>query len=387
MKILLCALEPSADALGGALMAALRAQVPDVQFIGCGGADMTAQGLNSLFDIEPFSVIGPAAALRLLPAALKAADGLADLADREAPDAAIFIDSWSFSRIAAEKLQRRAPGVKRFKYVAPQIWASRPKRAQKAAELFDGLLCLFEFETPMFERAGARARFVGHSGFQAAHQYRADVADFRRRHGFGDAPLLVVLPGSRRAELRRHAVPFGETVRRVADRIERLRIVIPAAASAAKVLPGMLADWPGEPVVIDSAERFDAYVAADAALAASGTVVGELAIFSTPMIVAYRIDLLTEIWARVVLTTKHVSLVNIAAGREIVPEFLQADCEPGAMADALAPLLTGGSERDAQKAAFPPVVEGWIGSAAPAAEMAASAVLEWLDERKTAAKG
>ena len=378
MKILLCALEPSADALGAALMKSVRSRRPEAEFIGCGGSLMTAQGLSSLFDIEPFSVIGPSAALRVLPAALRAADQLLRAAIEQQPAAAIFIDSWSFSKIAAKKFRRNAPDVKLFKYAAPQVWASRPERARIAAQLFDGVLCLFKFETEMFEREGARTVFVGHSGLQAARNHRSDTTAFRQKHGLGDAPLLAVLPGSRLAELMRHAKPFGDTARLLAEHIPNLRVVVPAAPSTMKKIPALIADWAGQPIIIDSDERFDAFAAADAALAASGTVVAELAMFNTPMIAAYRIDLLTEIWARAVLTTKRVSLVNIAANREVLPEFLQGDCRPEPMAAALLPLLTGGPERAAQQAAMPEIVAGWVPSNAPAADIAAKAVLDWI---------
>ncbi len=383
MKLLICALEPSADALGAALMASLKNRDATIQFMGCGGPLMAAAGLDSLFDIDPFSVIGPTAALRVLPAALRAADALANAAAVLNPSAAVFIDSWSFSRIAAQKFRRQAPDVQRYKYVAPQVWASRPERAKLAAELFDGILCLFEFELEMFEKEGARVRFVGHSGYQAAQNHRADPHAFRLKHNFGSAPLLAVLPGSRKAEVQRHAAPFKDTIRRLVSDLPGLRVVIPAAPAVEAMLPAVIADWMGQPVLIDSKERYDAFAAADAALAASGTVVGELAILNTPMIVVYRIDWLTEIWARRVLTTKVVSLVNIAAGREVVPEFLQRDCEPEGMAAALLPLLRGGPERDAQLEAFPAIVGDWTGGDALASDLAAEALLEWLKDGKT----
>ncbi len=341
---------------------------------------MSEQGMRSLFDIERFSVIGPGAALRALPAALSAVDQLLEAAVSSRPVAAIFIDSWSFSKIAAKKFRRKAPAVKLFKYVAPQVWASRPKRARVAAELFDGVLCLFKFETHMFEREGVPTRFVGHSGLQAARNHKADSAAFRSKHGLGDAPVLAVLLGSRPAELRRHAQPFTEAVRIVCEQLPQLRILVPAAPSAARHLPDIISGWPGRPIMIQGEERFDAFAVADAALAASGTVVAELAVFNTPMVVAYRIDLLTELWARAVLTTKRVSLVNIAADREVLPEFLQGRCRPAPIAEALLPLLTGGPARQAQLEVIPSIVDGWLPDAAPAADLAAKAILEWIGE-------
>lgn len=377
MKFLLCALEPSADALGASLMRSLRERTPAIGFIGCGGPLMAKEGLETLFPIDRFSVIGPTAALKALPAALTAADALARLGATEKPAAAVFIDSWSFSRIAAQKMKRATPGVRLYKYVAPQVWASRPKRAEIAARLFDGVLCLFEFEPVLFEKAGARAVWVGHSGFHSALA-RPDRAEaFRKSHDLGAAPLLAVLPGSRSAELRRHEAPFGDAMTRVLAVKPETRFVVPAAPGLEPRLQELVQKWPGCPVVVPGAERYDAFQAADAALAASGTVIGELAIFKTPMVVAYRTDLLTAAWARRVLTTNHVSLVNITAGREVAPEFLQERCRGELMAPALLNLLKGGPERAAQLEAFPAIVRKITGKEAPAGA-AAEALLNWV---------
>lgn len=383
MKILLCALEPSADALGAALMASLQEKAPGVAFVGCGGPQMAAQGLNSLFPIDRFSVIGPVAALGALPAAKAAASRLARLAETQQPAAAVFVDSWSFSRLAAIRMKQKAPGTRMFKYVAPQIWASRPNRAAETAQLFEGVLCLFEFEPPMFEAAGVKARWVGHAGFQRALHHPDQASSFRARHGLADAPLLSVLLGSRRGELRRHGEPFGETVRLARHIVPDLRVVAPAAPGLSKDVGSIVQEWPGQPVVIEGAERFDAFQAADAALAASGTAIAELAIFNTPTVVAYRTDSLTALWARQVITTPYVSLVNIAAGHAVLPEFLQERCRAELMAPALAPLLKDSPARREQLQAFPGVVRELTG-ARPPGLAAADALLDWLDRGKAA---
>ncbi|PQA85381.1 lipid-A-disaccharide synthase [Hyphococcus luteus] len=382
LKILLCALEPSADALGADLMAALRKRCPEAAFIGCGGALMAAQGLESLFPVDRFSVIGPVAALQALPAALKAADRLADLAEKEKPQTAILIDSWSFSKIAAMRLRKRAPEMRLIKYVAPQVWASRPRRAQKTAELFDGVLCLFGFETGYFEQAGANTRWVGHPGFQAILAHDSDKAAFRARHNIGAGPLLAVLPGSRAAELKRHAAPFRGAIEKLLTDFPDLRVVVSAAPGAENAVRALAAGWPGGAFVVEGEERFEACRAADAALAASGTATAELALLGTPMVVAYKVELLTELWARAVLTTPHVSLVNIAAGREVAPELLQRDCRPERLAAALAPLMRDGPARRSQIEAFPAIARLLAGERSPG-DAAAAAVLDWLGTGKT----
>lgn len=381
LKIMLCALEPSADALGADLMASLRKSRPDAVFIGCGGPQMKAQGLDSLFPIDRFSVIGPGGALLALPAALKAVRALAAIAAQEKPDAAVLIDSWSFSKMAAKSLRKAAPDTKLFKYVAPQVWASRPERAATAAQLFDGVLCLFGFETSYFEKAGAVTRWVGHPGFQVASEHKSDTSAFRAKYDI-TGPLLAVLPGSRAAELRRHAAPFRGAIERLLLKFPDLRVAVPAAPGAEEAVRALVSDWPGGVVVVEGAERFDACRAADAALAASGTATAELAILGTPMAVAYKVDIVTELWARSVLTTPYVSLVSIAAGRLVAPEFLQRDCRADLLAGALAPLLRDGPERLDQLDAFPAVTRTLTGDRPPGAA-AAQAILEWLAAGKT----
>ena len=378
LRIMLSAVEPSGDALGAALMKALKARRPDVVFSGCGGPLMAEEGLTSLFPIDVFSVIGPAGALKAAPAAFRGAGVLAQSAAASNADAAVLIDSWSFSNIAANRIRRVSPRTRLIKYVAPQVWASRPKRAEKLAALFDGVLTLFDFEVPYFERAGADARFVGSSTFQVASRAGGDRGAFRRRHSLGDASLLAVLPGSRRAETRRLAEPFGETLRLLHQAAPDLRAVVVAAPAVEADVRAVAASWPCEPVVVAARDRSDAFAAADAALAASGTVTTELAISGTPMAIGYRVHWATAMWIRSVITTPYVALINIAAQREVIPEFLQENCRPEAMAAVLRSLLRDEAARRAQLEAFPDLLAKLGVGGADAADRAAEAVLDWI---------
>lgn len=377
MKLFVCAVEPSADALGAALVEALRKQRDEVELIGCGGPLLKEAGLDSLVDITPFSVMGPVGALKALPAAFSATNVLARAAASAQPDCAVFIDSWSFSKMAAGKMKKAAPNVKRIKYVAPQVWASRPKRVEQLADYFDGLLCLFDFEARHFESAGVDVRIVGHSGFRAAQARPGDGARFRQRHEVGDAPLLAVLPGSRQGELNRLIRPFAEIVALLVERQPRLNVVIAAAPAIANQIPALTANWPAPVHIVHHAERYDAFAAADAALAASGTVTTELAIHETPMVVCYRMAALTAAYVRMVVTTSYASLLNIAAGREVIPEFIQERLVVNDVAEALYPLLSPGPERQAQLSAFPQLIENLAGKGPPPADLAAQAVIEW----------
>ena len=382
MVVVISAVEASGDVLGAALMRALKARRPGVVFIGCGGPMMAREGLTSLFPIDGFAVIGPAGALKALPAALKGAGRLARAALEEKAAAAVLIDSWSFSRLAARRIRAASPEPALIKYVAPQVWGSRPERAEHLAALFDGVLTLFEFETPWFERFGVKTQFVGNSIFQAARRRVGGGPAFRERHDIGDAPLLAVLPGSRPDEARRLGGVFEETVRLLMKERPSLRVCAPVAPAVEGIVRPAAAHWPGAPILISPEERLEAFSAADAALAASGTVTTEIAICGTPMVVGYRVGPLTEMWIRSVITTPYASMVNVAAEREAIPEFLQKECRPEALAAALAPLLAGGEARDAQLRAFVPALERLGVGGPPAEEAAADAILGWIGRKE-----
>lgn len=228
-KILLTAVEPSADDIGASLIAAIRARAPEASFLGCGGAAMAQQGLNSLFDVAPLSVIGFLDVARAAPKAFQFADAVADTVVREKPDIVVLIDGWAFSRLVATRLKKFSPETTVVKLAAPQVWASRAGRVKFVKDHFDAVLCLLPFEPPYFSAAGVRAEFIGNPNFQAAWRARGDGAGFRARHGLGDAPVLAVMLGSRKTEVNRLAAPFAEAVQILAERVPGLRVVAPLA--------------------------------------------------------------------------------------------------------------------------------------------------------------
>ena len=358
-------------------MAALKAKCK-VEFVGCGGDLMAREGLNSLFPIAPFSVIGPIGALRAAPAAFRGATLLAKAAQEMTVDAAILIDSWAFSKIAAEKIAKTAPSVKRIKYVAPQVWASRPRRARRLEALFDGLLTLFEFEAEYFDQSAVKVRFVGNSTFQKAANAQPQIDDFRLRHNLQDRPLLAILPGSRRGEIRRIGPVFGRVAGALLRESPDLAIGVAVAPAVANDVAALVEDWPRRPIMIGAEDRYALFAASRAALAASGTVTTELAISGAPTVVGYRVDPVSAFWARRVITSDFVSLMNIAARREIIPEFLQEACDEERLAAALRPLLFDERARAAQLDAFKAPLKSLGVGAPPAAEAAANAILEWI---------
>lgn len=380
LKVMICAVEPSGDALGGALMAALADRAPGIAFSGCGGPEMAQNGLESLFDIAPFAVMGPVAALKALPAAQKGARALAAHAAGESVDAAVMIDSWAFSKMAADRLRKVSPQTTLIKYVAPQVWASRPGRAQALANSFDGVITLFAFETALFEQHGVRAISAGHSGFQAVMRLRGDGAAFRERYDLGEAPLVALAPGSRQGEIRLLTNILRDTIDRLRKDMPALRVVTPAAPGREDDLRRAFDGWDAAPILVGAEEKYAAFSAADAALVASGTVSTEVALCGTPMVVAYRFGPVSSAWGRAVVTSKWASLINIAEQADIIPEFIQERCKPAALAAALAPLLTDQAARARQINAFPAALEKLGTGGPPAAETAANAVLGWIKD-------
>ena len=379
--ILLSAVEPSADAMGAALVPALRARLPGVRLVGCGGPQMAAAGFEGAFDTRRLAVMGLGDALRAVPEAARRARQLARLAADARADAAVLIDGWGFSRLVATRTARASPGTALVKLAAPQVWASRPGRAAFVRAHFSLVLTLLPFEPLLFEGPRTRAAFVGNPNFEAAARAPRDGGAFRARHGLGDAPVLAVLPGSRAGEVRRLAPVLGETAARVAEAVPRLRVVVPAAPAVEAMVREAAARWAPAPLVVPGPERFDAFAAASAAVSASGTVTTELAICGVPTVVGYRTDALTAAWARRVLVTPHVSVVNVAAGAAVMPEHLQEDCTPERLGADAARLLTDEAARRRQLDAFGRVVPTLLGEG-DAAARAADEVARLLGQRE-----
>lgn len=384
---MLAAVEPSGDLIGASLMRELKALAPDAVFIGCGGPEMRREGLISAFAIEAFSVMGATDALRVAPLAMKRARELAELAAAQNADVAVFIDGWAFSRLAATRLRKFSPRTTAIKFVAPQVWASRPQRVKFVKKFFDGVLTLLPFEPVLFAKEGVRAEFVGNPNFQAAWASKGNSAAFRARHKLGEAPVLAVLLGSRRREVTRLAKPFREAAEILAKEISDLRIVSPIAASVETLARPMLEGWPCEPVLVGAEEKYDAMAAANVALTASGTASTELAINRTPMAVGYKVDPLTAFWAKRVKTTPYASIINVAADRIVIPEFIQENCDGRLIASALLALFEDPSAYVEQASAFDVILKALGVDGPSAARLAAARILDWaqLGKRRAAA--
>ena len=358
MKLFLLAGEPSGDKLGAALMAGLKELSPGIVFEGVGGAAMQAVGLNSLFPMDELSVMGIAEVLPKYPALRRRLHQTAAACLAAEPDALLTIDSPDFS-LRLAKLVREKSHLKTIHYVAPSVWAWRPGRAAKMARHIDHVLALLPFEPPYMEAAGMTCDFVGHPVVAERQATKPEADAFRAAYEIADAPLILVLPGSRKSEVSRLSTVFGDTVRHVLSARPEARVVVPAARPVAAAVQDAVRDWPGAPIVIDprdDAQAEDkkraAFGAADIALAASGTVSLELAASATPMVIAYDLSWLSwQIMSRMARIDT-VTLVNLIVGQNIVPEFLGPACKPDDIAKAMVTLLDDKSARLKQLAAM-----------------------------------
>jgi lipid-A-disaccharide synthase len=353
-----------------------------VRFVGVGGAAMAREGVESPFDINELSILGLLEGLIAYPRVVKRADQTAALALHERPDVAVLIDSWGFTLRVAQRLRRQDPTLPLVKYVGPQVWASRPGRAKTLAAAVDRLLTIHSFDAPYFEAVGLKTTFVGNSTL-ARDFSGADAVRLRAHIGAGaDEPILLLLPGSRRGEIKLLMPIYEETAARLSATRPGLKVVLPVAETVAAEVERALSTW-RTPVSLLRGDtlKYDAMKAATVALACSGTVTTELALAGCPMVVAYRVGRLTYVVLQRLITTPFATLFNIAAGKAVAPEFLQYDCTPENLARALAERLDDPAQRQDQVARQNAALE-LMGRGGPnPSALAAEAVIETLRDR------
>jgi lipid-A-disaccharide synthase len=355
LSIHLVAAEESGDALGAALARALAARAGGaVKLAGVGGRAMAAAGILSPFPIDDLAIVGLTAIPRRLPMILRRIRETADAIIAAAPDVLVIIDSPDFTHRVARRVRRLAPSIPILDYVSPSVWAWRPGRARAMRPYVDCVLAILPFEPAAHIRLGGPPCFyVGHPLIERISELRPNDDEALRRRA--DPPLVLVLPGSRSSEIRRLLSIFGAALARVSARIGPMELVLPTVPHLAAAVHAGVAGWPVVPrIVVEPAEKWAAFRSARAALAASGTVTLELALAGVPTVAAYRLTLIEELIARLAgigqLTS--VILANLVIGENVVPEFLQRDCVPERIADALTLLFSDTPERLRQIDAF-----------------------------------
>ncbi len=381
--VYLIAGEPSGDVLGARLIEGLRELTGGkVRIIGIGGPLMEAQGLDSLFPIDALSVMGIVEVVPRIPKVLGLISRtVADIRRRQ-PDVVVAIDSKAFSYRVARKLKPAPCPV--IQYVAPTVWAWKPWRAKHLAEVVDRVLLLFPFEKPYFDAVGLDAVFVGHPAATLTSPADAGPA-FRREHDIGEETRVVcLLPGSRRSEVTRLLPVFKETLGLLEKSHPGLRFLLPTVPRLAETVRQAVATWPQSVMVLagDDDEKRAAFAASDVALAASGTVTLELAAAGLPGVITYRVHPLTATIVRRMIRVPYAAMVNIIEGREVMPEFLQENCDPAKLAAAVGNLLDDDALRSDQQAAMADVMHQ-LGKGDDAPNLrAARAVLDLIPHKE-----
>ena len=334
-RVFIIAGEASGDKLGAALMSGMSG-LTDVTYDGVGGLLMAEQGLVSRFAMDELSVMGLAEILPKYRALKARVHQMAQAVLETKPDVLITIDSPDFC-LRVAKLVKAKSDIRCVHYVAPTVWAWRPKRAAKMARHIDQVLALFPFEPPLMQAAGLRCDFVGHPVVTDTIASEVEIAAWD-----GGGPLVMLLPGSRRGEIARLLGRFGQAASLIALAHPNVRFALPTTANVYDAVIAGVAEWdvPVQVLRMDQQiEKRGLFAAADVALAASGTVSLELAANNTPMVIAYDMAWFSRIIINWMLLVDTVTLVNLVSNSRVIPEFIGKNCVAGPIADAVLHVL------------------------------------------------
>ena len=366
--IMVVAGDPSGDALAADLVLALRNEWPAARFIGAGGPRMANTGVANLFDLTTEAVIGLSDPLKKLPRFLRYKQRLTQLAVEQKPEIIVLVDFEFFNRFLARAIRAQASPnwqPKLVKYVSPQVWASRPGRAAKLARDFDLLLCLFPFEKEWYARRFPKFRVecVGHPMFD-------NYAAPERKPT--EIPVVLLLPGSRRGELRRHMPVILGAARLIADQQPvRFKMVTPRQEMAAYAR-GLMND-DGPKIEMQVGQLQEALSEATIAIASTGTVTLECAYYGVPTVAMYKTSIWTYLIARQLVTVNYLAMPNLLANEAIFPEFIQHEATAENIAEAALKLLGNPSLRSEIQAKLARVISTLGGPGA--AKRAAAAIL------------
>ncbi len=381
LRIAIIVGEKSGDNLGADLVAALKEQAGSpVELVGVGGPGLREQGLQSLFDPDEIALMGFTAVIARLPRLVGLINSTAKAIVETRPDCLVIIDSPDFTHRVARKVKRALPDLPVINYVCPSVWAWRPGRAKTMRAYVDHILALLPFEPQAVAALdGPPCSYVGHPLSASADAAAARKAQETRRRDKAK-PTLLLLPGSRRGEVSRLMQPFAETVGVLAERAMDWRIVIPAVDHVAPLIREGSAGWPIAPEIVAGNEaKWQAFGEADVALAASGTVLLELAMAGVPMISVYKTDVIGRAAMRFI-TVWSAALPNLIADYPAIPEYYNDLVRPRWLARALERLAGDTPERIAQTAALGHV-RAQLATSRPSGELAAKIVLDHIKAR------
>ena len=370
MKILVSAGEASGDRYAAELVAALRKRLPDADFFGCGGQHLRQEGLRTIIRTEDLAVVGLFEVVLHIPRIYRRFRQLVAAVRVEKPQLAILTDAPDFHLRLAKKLH--ALKIPVTYYVAPQVWAWRKGRLKTMRRLIDHLLVIFPFEQEFFSSHRVSSTFFGHP--LADHvKVTTERDSFFRQHGLdSNKRLIALLPGSRRGEALRHLPALEDAVSRLSSQSD-LQFILPASVTTGKAF--FEKNWSGQRITIVEGETQDAVGHADLALVASGTATVETALLGTPMVTFYRLSWPSYWLAKMLVDVPFYSMVNLLAGRAVIPELIQQDCNGKKLAAEATRLLQQESERCRMVEALAEIKEK-LRAGVPAAERAAEVICE-----------
>ncbi len=352
-KVFIVAGESSGDVLGASLISSLRAQCPDLELRGIGGPQMISAGLReSFFPMEELSVMGIAEILPRVPKFMGLIRKTVAAIKGFNPDVVVTIDSPDFSFRVQKKIKDEAIKARQIHYVAPTVWAWRPGRAQKIAQFLDGLICLFPFEPPYFEREGLRSISVGHP-MVTSGLLEGDGTIFRQEHHISSERKVVGLfCGSRGSELDMSLPVMSDVVERIRARFPDVSFLVPTLPKWKDRLENFFTGQ--QDVIITSGQdkKFNAFHACDAAVVVSGTVALEVALVGVPHILFYKMNKVTWEIVRRLVKSKYAHLGNILLNRREYSEFIQDDVQADVIADHIGLMLSNADKsKNAKKLA------------------------------------
>ena len=390
LRLAVIAGEESGDLLGADLVEALTRQTGRrVELIGVGGRNLEALGLRSLFSADDIAIMGITAVLRDLPRLVRRIGQAAREIAAAKPDCLVTIDSPDFGLRVARKVRAAAPAIPIVHYVCPSVWAWRPGRAVAMKPYVDHVLCLLPFEPAELDRLGGPpGTFVGHRLASDPNVLAAAAAQLARGEpGAAGRKTLLLLPGSRKGEVRRLIGPFGETVAELKAAGHDFDLMIPTVPHVAALVEEGVRDWPLRPEIILGEEaKWSAFAAADAALACSGTVALELALARVPFVSVYKTDALGALIGPFLVKVWSASLPNLIAGWPVVPEYFNEFVRPAHLARLLPRLWNDTPTRRAEREGFAEVAER-LAAPRPSGELAAEVVLRQIERQEKASIG
>lgn len=389
LTIAVVAGEESGDLLAADLVRALaRSSGREIRLIGIGGRHLQELGLRSLFDAGDIALMGVSAILRDLPRLMRRIGQTASAVAAARPHCLITVDSPDFGLRVARKVRAVVPSIPIVHYVCPSVWAWRPQRAVAMRPYVDRILCVLPFEAGELARLGGPpGTYVGHRlSHNAGVLAAAEAQGLPRDLSPDREKMLLVLPGSRRSEVRKLIGPFGDTVSLLAARGHRMRLLLPTVPHVAELVRSAVSGWAQPPeIVLGDEQKWRAFGEADAALVASGTVSLELALSGVPMISCYKLDPLATMIARRALITWSGSLPNLIADQPLVRELYNDFVAPAVLAHELEALWSQTRLRQWQKEGFAEVARR-MATDRPAGEIAAEAVMETMRQPAAGAR-